>query len=142
LSTAVTQGIKETNPSTNATDQATRQEWIDNSYKNLAAVVLWFDILSCISTAHEPKMPYKSWLGNNEIDLSQMMGCQNWAMEEIANLACLDFWKLTARQSRTLSMQQLVIRGQEIETRLENGLKGLDILDQVSLNTIHSSFTI
>ncbi len=56
---------------TDTVEEPTQPEWIDNAYNRLSAVVLWFEILSCTSTGREPKLPYKIWLCNHQIDISQ-----------------------------------------------------------------------
>jgi hypothetical protein len=85
--------------------------WIEQAYVFLVAVVLWFDILSYLSTSQKPRLDHNARFSNHALDMSLVMGCQNWVLEEIGNLAYLDGWKMQAVHSRTLSMSQLVTRG-------------------------------
>ena len=96
--------------------------WMDQAYSFLAAVAIWFDILSCLSTAQKPRLDHKTWFRNHALDMSLVMGCQNWVLDGIGALASLDAWKLQAVQSRTLSVPSLVARGQLTEKQLEQGL--------------------
>jgi hypothetical protein len=50
------------------------------------------------------------------------MGCENWAMLLIMDIAVLDEWKKSVQASGKLSMSQLVSRGVQIEKRLGDGL--------------------
>lgn len=102
------------------------QDWTDHAYNFLASVVVWFDILSCVSTGRKPRLDYKAWLQKQEIDLAQVIGCQNWAMDAIGDLASLNAWKVQNTTSKTLSVPQLVKRGEEIQGRLERGLMELE----------------
>lgn len=52
-------------------------------------VVLWIDILSCVSTRSRPKLPYTAWLETPTFDLQLVMGCHNWVMKLIGDLADL-----------------------------------------------------
>lgn len=107
-------------------EPVSNQDWMVQAYNFLASVVVWFDILSCLSTGQTPRLDYKTWLRKQEIDLAQVMGCQNWAMEAIADLTSLDAWKSQANYSRTLSVLQLVKRADKIQERLEQGLIELE----------------
>lgn len=92
----------------------------------LVAVVIWFDLVSCASTGAAPRLPYAALMLDRKINLGKVMGCANWAMIVIGDLAALNAWKHHARQTRTLNVRELVSRGQAIETRLEEGLAMLE----------------
>ncbi|KAF6833092.1 hypothetical protein CPLU01_05771 [Colletotrichum plurivorum] len=84
------------------------------------AQLLWFDLVSCVATGMKPKLPYQHWLKLDELDLSSVMGCQNWAMLALGDVALLeselgktDLATLTGRISAILS-------------RLDEGIRYLD----------------
>lgn len=103
----------------------------------LVTCVLWFDLVSCVSTGTSPRLPYKKLLAMEVIDLETVMGCANWAMLAIGDLASLNAWKKNAfsqpfRSSGGISSNrtfkgrsELVARSREIEKRLEDGLSTL-----------------
>ncbi|KAF4968611.1 hypothetical protein FSARC_4035 [Fusarium sarcochroum] len=61
-----------------------------NAQDFLFCAVLWFDILGCTSTGVQPRMPYQSWLNSERIDMASVLGCENWVMEVIGDLATVD----------------------------------------------------
>jgi hypothetical protein len=56
----------------------------------LMAQVLWFELLASASTGLRPRMPYRTWLNSGCVDMTDVMGCENWIMEVIGDLATLD----------------------------------------------------
>lgn len=56
----------------------------------LMAQVLWFEILASASIGLRPHMPYRTWLNSGCVDMMDVMGCENWIMEVIGDLATLD----------------------------------------------------
>lgn len=89
----------------------------------LIPVLLWFDLLACASTGEAPRMPYQTLLESNEVDLEGIMGCQNWVMGAIGDIAQLNAWKSSRKHSGQLSLPTLVSKSQVIESRLEHGLE-------------------
>jgi hypothetical protein len=92
----------------------------------LVAVVLWFDLLSCVSTGTGPRLAYRAILHDYHISLEDVVGCQNWAMVAIGDLAILDLWKKQAQQDDSLSEQELLLRSQSVREQLEEGLAALE----------------
>lgn len=99
----------------------------------LITAALWFDILSCVSTGKVPALPYSQWLSIPGLDTASVMGCQNWIMALIGDLANLKQWKDNSIQTGLLSTRDLAVKGQRIESALENGIKQLDINEKVNL---------
>lgn len=97
----------------------------------LVANVLWFDILACISTSTAPQLPYKCWLGVDGLDTADLMGCQNWALSAIGDIASLNQWKDESGREGSLSVRELASRAYEIEMRLEEGIERLDAANEV-----------
>ncbi|KFY98851.1 hypothetical protein V498_01179 [Pseudogymnoascus sp. VKM F-4517 (FW-2822)] len=89
-----------------------------------AGVVGWYDILSCSTTGAPPFSACEcidAALGY--IYLDKIMGCENWAMLLIMEIAFLDDWKKNLQISAQLSMRELVTRAAQIERRLEDGIR-------------------
>ncbi|KAK0761969.1 hypothetical protein N5P37_004769 [Trichoderma harzianum] len=93
----------------------------------LITAALWFDILSCVSTGKVPALPYSQWLSIPGLDTAAVMGCQNWIMALIGDLANLKQWKDNSIKTGLLSTRDLAVKGQRIESALENGIKQLEI---------------
>ncbi|RMJ15621.1 hypothetical protein CDV36_004714 [Fusarium kuroshium] len=91
----------------------------------LIAHAIWFDILSCVSTGRVPRITYRQWLEESNLDMANLMGCYNWVMISIGDLAHLQAWKCKMKEQGTLSVPDLVMRSQEIETRLQDGIEKL-----------------
>jgi hypothetical protein len=61
------------------------------------------------------------------------MGCENWAMEIIGDLASLLSWKDGQEKNGLLSTRDLARRGREIESRLKSGIQSLDLVQIVRI---------
>ncbi|RSL93529.1 hypothetical protein CEP52_013190 [Fusarium oligoseptatum] len=96
----------------------------------LIAHAIWFDILSCVSTGRVPRITYRQWLEESNLDMADLMGCYNWVMISIGDLAHLQAWKCKMKEQGTLSVPDLVMRSQEIETRLQDGIKKLESITE------------
>ncbi|ETS86726.1 hypothetical protein PFICI_00554 [Pestalotiopsis fici W106-1] len=97
--------------------------------------VLWFDILACISAETIPHLPHRSWLDVQELQTAEVMGCCNWVLLSIGNLAELQCWKRDRTQRGTLSVRELVDRSREIEVCLEQGLGTLGETTEATLES-------
>lgn len=92
-------------------------------------VIAWYDILSCATTVMKPSYSCNCLrLGQGYINLDKLMGCENWTMCIISDIAMLNQSKETSHKETTqndnkLSMHQLAVQGAEIEQRLEEGLE-------------------
>lgn len=103
-----------------------------------AGVVGWYDILSCSTRGAAPFSACEcidAALGY--IFLDKIMGCENWAMLLIMDIAFLDDWKQNLQISAQLSMRELVTRAARIERRLEDGIR--DNSSRLSQLTSHST---
>jgi C6 transcription factor Pro1 len=63
--------------------------WQGTALSFLVTVILWFDLLSCVSTNSPPGMPYRELLDSNLVDMSTTMGVQNTVMRAIGDIATL-----------------------------------------------------
>lgn len=102
----------------------------------LIAQAIWFDILACVSTGRVPRIPYQQWLEVSKLDMSSFMGCYNWVMVAIADLAHLQAWKKVRKRQGTLSVPELVKRSGTIETKLRNDIAELGLVNKVSIGGI------
>ena len=87
-------------------------------------VIAWYDILSCATTGAKPfGAIHCSGPGGSYIDLDTLMGCENWVMQTIQDIAILNEEKQNLQTYDNISKHQLAVRGAELELRLEGGLK-------------------
>ncbi len=90
-------------------------------------IFAWVDILSCasgLSIFDATTFDYISLLEDDKGGLQKMMGCENWVMVTMANIALLEEWKKTV-SSDNLSLQELVQRAFRIEASLQDGIARL-----------------
>lgn len=87
---------------------------------------VWFDTLSCATTGSQPSCP--GWLlpllhdESGRIQLCKLMGCKNWVIATIIEVAGLENWKMECQQNCNLSMRELARRATCIEQRLNDCL--------------------
>ncbi|KAH7159541.1 fungal-specific transcription factor domain-containing protein [Dactylonectria estremocensis] len=84
------------------------------------ANLLWFDILACTSTGASPRTPYRQWLNVPEVDMSRVMGCQNWMMAIIGDISSL------SAMASSLQVETMHSSIQSLEERIYRGLDALD----------------
>ncbi|KZL78002.1 hypothetical protein CT0861_04112 [Colletotrichum tofieldiae] len=111
-------------PSTPTRPDAGFQRIVNASTRFHISQLLWFDLLSCISTGGSPKLPYQRWLSHDEIDISCVMGCQNWAMLALGDVASLE------TQVAELNPKVVKRRAADIMKRLEDGIGYLGVQDK------------
>lgn len=94
---------------------------------------IWYDILACVSAGRVPRIQYRQWLEKPTLNLemADLMGCYNWVMTSIGDLAHLQGWVNDMKNKGTLSVPQLVMRTQEIEARLNDGVNELELTMKV-----------
>lgn len=90
------------------------------------AVLLWFDLLSCVTTETAPRLPYRSLLNDGIIKMESVMGCTNRVMCAIGDLAYLYSWKCHTKEDGSLNKRELLLRSLEIEKQLEDELIDLE----------------
>lgn len=103
----------------------------NGSLRFIMVTGLWFDILSCISTDRLPQLPYQRWLSIPGLHMADLMGCENWVLAAIGDLAYLAKSQ-TQKLDKVESSAELRARGNEIARDLENGINRLDIAIRVS----------
>ncbi|KAF4966166.1 hypothetical protein FSARC_6125 [Fusarium sarcochroum] len=93
----------------------------------LIAQAIWFDILACVSTGRVPRIQYRKWLEASNLDMADLMGCFNWVMIAIGDLAHLQAWKKNMKEQQMLSVPELVMRGRSIDARIQDGISMLNL---------------
>jgi hypothetical protein len=89
-----------------------------------ASVITWYDILSCATTRLKPSFEGVCVnTGQGCLSLDKVMGCENWAMLLIRDIAILEEWKSTIQATGNISLRELARRAGAIEARLEDGLR-------------------
>lgn len=86
----------------------------------MVAKVVWLDILASTTTGSIPQTDYRRWLNAGQIDLSQIMGCENWVMELIGALAGIE-----SRRQGSDFRQADVNQLEEVEKNLEDGIENI-----------------
>ncbi|KXH26360.1 hypothetical protein CSAL01_11358 [Colletotrichum salicis] len=97
--------------------------------------LLWFELLSCVSTGEPPRLPYQMWLSHEEIDISCVMGCQNWAMLALGDVALLE------AQVAEMNPRALSRKIADITKRLEDGVGYLGVEQKPASALISQSIT-
>ncbi|KAJ8065026.1 hypothetical protein OCU04_007327 [Sclerotinia nivalis] len=99
----------------------------DLALEFFATALVWFDGLSSVTTGmtSEYSNIYSSILRmeNGRIQLCKLMGCQNWVMVIIMEIALLADWKNEGESYGNLSQSQLAKRVAPIEEQLEDGIR-------------------
>ncbi|KAH8805463.1 fungal-specific transcription factor domain-containing protein [Xylogone sp. PMI_703] len=107
-------------------------------------VVLWMDILACVATRQKPKLLYDELLHpDNNFNLANVMGCQNWIMKAIGDLGVLNEWKLDALASNSFDCNDFNRGAQIIEDNLEDGIEILHgVINQAAANANDSCISL
>jgi hypothetical protein len=95
---------------------------ISTALSFFASTSLWYDIFSCATTGSIP-FDLRGTEIEKYIDFKTVMGCENWVMFAIRDIASLAHWKNSIKVTGRLSMQELINRANSIETRLYEGLE-------------------
>lgn len=96
----------------------------------LLGAFISFDIISCASTRSSPflTLDHEAILEKHEINLQNIIGCENWVMILILEISKLDKWKKDTEKSHKLSVLELVKRGSQIENILRKNLDKIDYI--------------
>ncbi|KAJ8064253.1 hypothetical protein OCU04_006600 [Sclerotinia nivalis] len=110
--------------------------------------IIWMDALSCVSTGSHPWLSEfhnrllsakksDSSKSDHKIQLTSIMGCENWVLIMISEIAWLGTWRKKHEEDETMNFkEQLIITEQNIRSRLES--KNLETLEELTaLRAIH-----
>jgi C6 transcription factor Pro1 len=96
-------------------------------------LLLFDDIIASTVLQEQPRLYdyHRSLLGNIDgteppINIEAAVGCQNWALLQIGEIAALDAWKQRCKRAGNLNVMELVHRATIIKASLEAHLKRLD----------------
>jgi hypothetical protein len=87
-------------------------------------IITWYDILSCASTGLKPFTELDRFDEEvfPQIRFDKLMGCENWLMRLIWEIATFAEWKTRLEGGGGVSMWEVVCRGSEIKRQLETNL--------------------
>ncbi|KAJ5450885.1 hypothetical protein N7491_000067 [Penicillium cf. griseofulvum] len=91
----------------------------------LLAAMVSLDLFACLPTGRVPRLLYQKWLRTSEIQVADLLSCENWVMVIIGDLVCLGEWKEVQEKDGMLSISELARRGEEIKERLTMGIEKL-----------------
>jgi hypothetical protein len=104
-----------------------------SAFRFSSALLILDDIIASTVTQEQPKLYgyHQCLLGKVDgtdppINLEAVIGCQNWVLLEIGEIAMLDTWKQQCRRAGTLDIMELVQRATIIKQLLESHLTQLE----------------
>lgn len=100
----------------------------DTSISFLLGFFIHMHIITCASTRSSQFLisDHKVLLETGQINLEDLVGCSNWAMIFIFEIASLDKWKKEEEDAHRLSLIELTKRGRQIEERLMSRLASIE----------------
>ncbi|KAI0136243.1 fungal-specific transcription factor domain-containing protein [Xylariales sp. AK1849] len=92
----------------------------DTSISFLLGFFIHVHIITCASTRSSQFLvsDHRVLLETGHTNLSDLIGCKNWAMISIFDISSLDKWKKAEEDAHRLSLIELTKRGGQIEERL------------------------
>jgi len=103
------------------------------AFRFSSALLILDDIVASTMLQEQPRLHeyYHSLLCNPNgaepaIHLEAVVGCQNWALLQIGEIAVLDAWKQQCKRHGNLDVMELVHRATRIKSSLEDNLKRLE----------------
>ncbi|KAK0125624.1 hypothetical protein ONS96_009460 [Cadophora gregata f. sp. sojae] len=99
------------------------------AFRFAASLLVLDDVVASTATQEEPRLyayhqSLLGMVGDDEllIDLEDVVGCQNWVVMQIGEIAVLDAWKQRGKKEGDLDVMELVYRGARIKEVLEERL--------------------
>jgi hypothetical protein len=91
--------------------------------------IIWFDILSCVSTnsvphlaSHHDHFFSSSEVTSSNLELHNVMGCQNWVMKIISEIAHIGSWRHNQHPDVAHHIRKTAELAKDIQTRLQTGI--------------------
>ncbi|KAI9648582.1 hypothetical protein NHQ30_003219 [Ciborinia camelliae] len=94
-------------------------------FRFLSGVVLWLDLVSCVTTGKSPQLLYlhsMAFGAKSQIKLEKIMGCTNWVMIEIGRIAMLHETKQDGLQSGIFDTHSFNNHAENIRQTIRRGL--------------------
>lgn len=122
-----------------------RQLWNPDqaAFRFFTSILIFIDIIATTSLQRAPKLAsyHSQILGDvpsDEIDcpldLFPFIGCQNWAILAIGDIAALDAWKKNTQLTGILNATQLAAQADRIFQSLKEKIEALDTIETPSDN--------
>jgi C6 transcription factor Pro1 len=126
--------------SSSPSDDSSSLSFVDHAAMEFfSGVIIWFDILGSASMGLRPQYAdiCAAALGDQDskVQLQDLMGCENWAMTTIREIAVLEDWKRQMEKDSVFSVRELVRRAGSIEQRLEAGVAA--VIERLSQYSSH-----
>jgi len=103
------------------------------AFRFSSALVILDDIIASTALQEQPRLYeyHRSLLGDIDstdapINLEVVVGCKNWALQHIGEIAVLDAWKQRCKRAGTLDVMELVHRATAIKESLVAHLTQLE----------------
>ncbi|KAI1618652.1 fungal-specific transcription factor domain-containing protein [Exophiala viscosa] len=101
------------------------------AFRFSSTLLIFDDIIASMLLQQHPRLHkfHRSLLGNsiigaeNPVNLEAVIGCQNWVLLQMGEIAVLDAWKSQCQTTATLDVMELVQRAKFIKASLETCLK-------------------
>jgi hypothetical protein len=115
------------------------------AFRFSATLLIFDDIIASTVLQEEPRL-YKYHYGllgsaldtNPLIDVKAVVGCQNWVMLGIGEIAVLDAWKQQCKRAGNLDVMELVFRATAIKERFKEGFMLLETNPGNVTSTVNS----
>ncbi|KAJ5113062.1 hypothetical protein N7456_001596 [Penicillium angulare] len=101
------------------------------AFRFFTAILIQFDIMASTTFGGPPRLHgiYSNVLGElplhdigTPLNLAHFIGCDNWLLRTIGDIATLDAWKKEMERNQTLSQLELMERSKVLFTTLQQGL--------------------
>lgn len=119
---------------------AVRRSWSTNqaALRFFTATLLYVDVLSSVTLGSVPRLyrhqasiipgcPVEERaadsVGAGPLFLDEFFGLKNWVIQALGNVAALESWKRLQKQTGSLSVKELVSRGQVLGDAIKGGLE-------------------
>jgi hypothetical protein len=120
------------------------------AFRFYSALLLMDDIIASTCTEEPPRLrEYHSRLLTNDgssdnppLNLEDFVGCENWVLLQISEIAALDTWKSTMKKAGQLDMMELVARASPIKQTLLGNLAHLDAASSTPKSDLFGLFTL
>lgn len=100
------------------------------AFRFSAALLIFDDIIASTALQEQPRLYalHYSIIGGEAppIDLESALGCQNWVLLRIGEIAALDAWKQQLKRAGNLDIVELVRRAMPIKSSVETDLSILE----------------